>query len=121
MTKKQQAEFKRCYHSKERVEWIKSLPSVASGASDSAFNQIDNVHVKGGIVRKADYTWIVPLRRTEHITLHQHPSEFFEQYGVDLIQKAVETEAAWQDFVHNQCGKDVGPMHKGARIHFPVE
>lgn len=72
----------RAYGSVARVEWVCSLPSVASGKGPC-----ENVHVRGGgASRKADACWIVPLTRREHrVELHQWGKQTFERhYGVDL-------------------------------------
>ena len=56
------------------------------------------MHVRtGGVGRKADAIWIVPLTVTEHDELHQYGQETFEKkYGVDLRALAAETAARWQ-------------------------
>lgn len=57
--KRRRSEFARCYHSKERVEFVKSLPCAACGVQGYS----ENAHVlgNGGMSRKADYTTIAPL------------------------------------------------------------
>ncbi len=89
-------EFERVYGSVDRVHWIKRLPSIVSGRAPC-----ENVHVKsGGMGRKADACWIIPLTSWEHRDLHQHgPTKFFEIYGrvIDLEAAAVETERRWQE------------------------
>src|SRR3954467_3732320 len=80
--KRKASEFRRCYHSTERVEWAKSLPCVASGV----LGNIENVHVVGdGAGRKSDYTNIVPLTRELHRQLHRIGAESFQAaWHIDL-------------------------------------
>lgn len=90
---KQTANWRRAFGSVERVEFVKALPSVASGKGPCV-----NAHVRtGGTSRKADACWIVPLTDYEHRhELHQHGARWFEaKYSVDLEACAVATEAAW--------------------------
>lgn len=88
-------EFARAYGSLDRVEWVRSLPSVASGKRPCV-----NAHVRtGGMGRKADARWIVPLTWEEHERLHRRGPAWFETtYGIDLDAKAAETEVAWQAY-----------------------
>lgn len=90
---RQAKEFARCYHSEERVEWVKNLPSVVSGRGPC-----DNAHVRGGGAgRKADYRFIVPLTRREHNELHRiGPADFESNYSINLEAAADAVEAAWQ-------------------------
>lgn len=57
--KRRKSEFARCYHSKARVEWVKSLPCVFCAHRGCS----ENAHVWGrsGMGRKGPYTEIVPL------------------------------------------------------------
>lgn len=69
--KRAKSEFARCFHSKERVAWIKSLPCVVCGAISPIFNLVrgrsDNAHTaKDGMGRRAGYETIVPLCRSHH-------------------------------------------------------
>ena len=51
-------EFARCYHSRERVEFVRSLPCANCGIV--GYSQ--NAHTEnGGAGRKGDYTTIIPL------------------------------------------------------------
>lgn len=86
-------EWHRVYGSKARVRWIAQRPSIVSGKLGC-----ENVHVKsGGMGRKADACWIIPLTPSEHRELHQHGAQTFEaKYGIDLLAAAQRTEAAWQ-------------------------
>lgn len=87
------AEWLRAYGSAERVEWISRQPSVISGKRPCV-----NAHIKtGGMGRKADCVWIVPLTFDEHNEIHQHGQETFaKKHGIDLEVAAVETEMKWR-------------------------
>ena len=87
-------EFLRVYGSVDRAEWIARHRSVVSGGGPCV-----NAHVRtGGVGRKADACWIVPLTWDEHNELHQHGVKTFEaKYSVNLAalaeQIAAEREA----------------------------
>lgn len=60
--KRRQSEFCRCYHSRARVAWVKSLHCVWCGVAGC-----DNAHTEtDGMGRKAGYETIVPLCRRCH-------------------------------------------------------
>lgn len=88
-------EWARAYHSKERVEFVKSLPCWKCGAC----GQSQNAHtVTGGKSRKADYDTIVPLCARCHTAhdLHLYP------FNIDGVRGAVrfhalEVELSWQE------------------------
>lgn len=88
------SETVRIYGPPERREWFRTLPSVASGDGPCEMAHVRN----GGIARKADARWTVPLTRHEHrVELHQWGPQTFEaHYGIDLDAEAEKTEAAWQ-------------------------
>lgn len=90
---KQLRNFERSFHSVERVDWIRSLKSVASGRTPCV-----NAHVKtGGTGIRADYKWIVPLTHEEHMELHQHGHKTFERkWNVDLLLAARAVQDLWQ-------------------------
>ena len=87
------SEFARCYHSRERVRWIKARRCVACFGSPS-----DNAHIEGdGAHHKAAYTKIVPVCRRCHAALHQYGRAWFERtFFLDLAQLAAETNAEWE-------------------------
>lgn len=103
------AEYARIYGSKERVEFVKSLPCVGCGRDwEHTRVPIDNAHIEnGGTGRKADHTKIVPLcsptapKFSCHGRFHRHGREDLEMWaGINLETAAAETEAAWQ--AHSQ-------------------
>lgn len=64
------ANWRRAYHSPERVEWVKRQPCVVSGET---WGLRVNAHTfTGGTGRKADYTTIIPLRADLHQYAHDH-------------------------------------------------
>lgn len=103
-------EFARCYHSKERVEFVKSLPCSVCGVVGYS----ENAHIKnGGTGRKADYAQIVPLcgphptaMNRAGITAGHHwvhdsggysRDEFEIVYDINLERVAARTEEQWQN------------------------
>jgi hypothetical protein len=88
------SEWLRAYGSSERVMWIIRHPSVVSGRGPCV-----NAHVRtGGVGRKADAKWIIPITFKEHNELHQHGQKTFEQkHGIDLLKAAEKIEAEWQN------------------------
>jgi hypothetical protein len=92
--------FARCFHSKGRVEWVKSQSCAATGKRGN----IDNAHVADpfndkGMGRRAHYSGIVPLSRDAHRLLHRDPERFYAKYGAfDWPSLAAYTEQQWQKF-----------------------
>ena len=86
-------EWKRAYGSPSRVQWIAWQPSIVSG-----LRPCENAHVRnGGMGRKADARWIVPLTAAEHRELHKiGVATFSKTYDVDLEALAISTNAAWE-------------------------
>ncbi len=87
--------FARAYGGAERVDWIKGQPSILSGARPCV-----NAHVKtGGMGRKADARWIVPLTAAEHDELHRIGQRTFEaKYAIDLAFWAQVIDARWEAY-----------------------
>lgn len=94
--KRRAKEFVRCYHSAERVEFVKSLPCLVCGPRTCV--PIENAHIVGdGMGRKAGYDTIVPLCKELHATLHRIGCATFERnHGVFLVEGAARTEYLWQ-------------------------
>jgi hypothetical protein len=91
--------LERAYGPEERRAWVKSLPSVVSGGGPCV-----NAHVKnGGMSRKADAEWIVPLTSAEHDEYDQQGHDSFElKYRIDMAAAAQNIEARWQVIVANR-------------------
>jgi hypothetical protein len=90
--KRKAREFKRCYHSKQRVEFVRDLPCIITG-----LGPCENVHIEGdGAGRKAGYDKIVPMVSAIHAELHRMGvGSFCIQYDVSLEAHARLTQAAW--------------------------
>jgi len=92
-TGRSRAAFQRAYGGADRADWMTRQPSVVSGAGPCV-----NVHVKtGGVGRKADAKWVVPLTDAEHHELHAIGQKTFEaKYGIDLAFQAAIIDARWE-------------------------
>jgi hypothetical protein len=97
---RRKSEWQRCYGSKERVAWVKSRPSVASGKGPCV-----NAHTRSdGAGRKADACWIVPLTDAEHRELHRIGVASFEaRYGINLEFMAAQTAMAYADHLNRNA------------------
>jgi len=85
-------EFARCYGSKARVAFIKTLACVVCGATPS-----DNAHIHGsksGMGRKADYADIIPLCRKCH-TLYDEYKIKLDPAGLRLVAASLEMYTTW--------------------------
>lgn len=93
--KRIEREFRRAYHSEERVIFVRSLPCLVSGKRNC-----ENVHIEGdGMGRKSHFTLIVPLRQTFHRELHDIGRDAFEaKYGVNLDEAAAKTQRGWLEY-----------------------
>ncbi len=96
--KRRQSEFARCYGSKARVLFVKSLPCFAS--STFCEGPIENAHTEGGgCGRKADANTVIPLCRFHHQQLHWCGVDTFAaSHGTRLFKIADETERLWQEY-----------------------
>lgn len=107
--KRKASEFARCYHSKERVAFVKSLPCILKPNWYGCRGPSDNAHVglKGkGAGRKADYDQIAPMCRGHHHSLHGlGRDDFQDMYEISLEKAACETELAWREFSASEQGK----------------
>lgn len=97
--KRKVSEFARTYHSKERVQFVKSLPCYVMGSLGST----ENAHVcddgSKGMGRKSGYRCIAPLGQIPHRLLHSDPVEFYRRYRVtpgEMELAAAATESLWQ-------------------------
>ncbi len=105
--KRKASEFARCYGSKERVAWIRSLPCIICELrSTPQVGPSDNAHVTGdGMGRKADARFIVPLCRMHHACYDIHRPPFH----IGLVRKwaynkSAEIDAMWSAHLHQQTG-----------------
>jgi len=91
--RRKREETLRVYGPTERLDWLHSLPCCVSGVR----GDIHCVHVKtGGVSRKADYQWTVPMAAELHRQLHRIGIRSFEaRYNIDLELAAIATEQAW--------------------------
>lgn len=93
--KRSPSEFARIYGSKARVAWVKAQPCIA--AHFGCGGAIQNAHiVTGGMGRKADARWIVPLCGFHHDQMHRNGARWFTAvYYTDLPALAAETDHRW--------------------------
>lgn len=91
--------FARIYGSRERVEWVKSLPCVVCSYGPS-----ENAHTEnGGMGRKADYTTIVPLCHAHHM---DYDEECFPVGVSEWIRsQAAYIEKLWQSYQQRRTEK----------------
>lgn len=94
MSRKSQA-FDRTYGSVERVEWVQRQPCWICGTTPS-----ENAHVKsGGMSRKADAQYIVPLCFTHHAEYHRGVKTFAAAHAmVDLEFAATIIDARYEAY-----------------------
>lgn len=99
-------EFKRCYGSAARVEWVKNRPCYVCHREATAERLNENAHiVGGGAGRKSDAEKIVPLCPTCHAELHAlQPVAFEAKHGVSLELAAEATERAWSRLAEQGVG-----------------
>lgn len=101
--KRRKSEFARCYESRARVAWIKSLPCLARGQGYCG-GDIQNAHTAtGGTGRKADASTVVPLCLKHHAALHTIGARTFASiHRLDLAAEAARVEGLWQDLNRNR-------------------
>ena len=103
--KRQASEFARCFHSRDRVRFVKSLPclycSSLSPFIASVTGPSDNAHtVKEGMGRRGPYTSIVPLCRNHHRWYDERRGPFAQpELREAIAAAAVRTEGLWLLFV----------------------
>lgn len=105
--KRKASEFARCYHSKERVEFVKALPCAVTGILGSEYSPVENAHVTDdgtkGAGQKSGYRCIAPMLKRLHRLLHDAPWRFAEIYpDFNAERAAADTEAAWQAYSHSR-------------------
>ena len=78
--KRSASEFARIYGSRERVEWVKTLPCAVASCGLSCGpcdGEIHNAHtVSGGKGRKADAATVAPLCAKHHAAFDQYKPPF---------------------------------------------
>ena len=74
-------------------DWLHQQPCIITGRRG-----VVQAHVKnGGMGRKADYVWSVPMNDALHHELHQHGIATFEaKYDIDLELAAVAVQEQWR-------------------------
>lgn len=97
--KRKASAFARCYGSKERVEWVKSL-----GCNVCGLRPAENAHtVTDGMGRKAGYETIIPLCNYHHRRYDAH--EVWKDLRQMLKDEAAYVERGWQQFQKSQQEK----------------
>lgn len=100
--KRKASEFARCFHSLERVQFVKDMPCTVRH-SGGCGGQIDNAHRKGdGASRRSGYENILPLCTMHHTagndSLHVlQPQRFEQRHSVALIDACARVQMAWQE------------------------
>lgn len=100
--KRRQSEFARCYGSRQRVEWVKSLPCMGCVTywpiSPSPGWLSENAHtVTGGAGRKADADTIIPLCTNHHRRYDRHLAPFdHPEVREQMRYLAKHVDDAWQ-------------------------
>lgn len=93
---RQKRNFAFSYHSKERVEWVKTLPCCV--ASSVCGGEVDNAHTESGksMGKKGPYQSIAPLCRWHHrrYDLRYGPFELTEKRTA-ISRAAANTQQAW--------------------------
>ena len=107
--KRKPSEFARIYGSKERVEFIKSLPCAACLAV--GFSQNAHLLGNGGAGRKKSYTTVGPLCGGCHEQYDEHRWAFNIVFpDFDPIKVSAETETAW--LAYQSAGQPKGVTKK---------
>lgn len=102
-------DFRRIYGSKQRVEFVKSLPCAAC----HAVGYSENAHVapasEKGTGYKAGFLWIVPLCGDLpgdygcHTMRDERRGEFDARFpDFDPVRAAAETEQMWQSYTNGE-------------------
>lgn len=89
-------EWLRAFGSQERVRFVAALPCRVSCCDERPCH---NAHAKtGGMGRKADYRFILPLCAKHHRQAHDLGVRTFEnRYKIGLLECADWTEFKWQE------------------------
>jgi hypothetical protein len=97
--KRSKKEFAACFHSKERVAWIRNLPCIGCGREGIS----ENAHsIGGGGSRRAGYETIGPLCGGLdgcHRKYDTWLAPFDTQESHEIIQRAAMTiQSAWLEY-----------------------
>lgn len=103
--KRRDSEFRRAYHSRGRVSWIKLQPCMG-GQPHGCSGPIENAHVvhddQSGMGRKSGYKSVAPMCRGHHRYLHRvGPKTYEAETGISLAAIAAQTQQRW--LLH--CGR----------------
>lgn len=95
--KRKRREFARAYGGKARVEWMKALPCAVCRPTRQR-TPTECAHVgNGGMGRKADARYTIPLCASHHRDLHENGALSFEdRWLVDLELQAAHYDRLWQ-------------------------
>ncbi len=101
--KRKASEWARVYHSRARVEMVKSMTCEAfmglCGETTDCDGPMENAHTGrgAGMGRKAGYATIIPLCRHHHREYHTRGAQTFaEVYCIDYARASHDVEDAWQ-------------------------
>lgn len=81
-----ETEFERAFGGDDHQEWIRWQPSVVSGKTPCVA-----AHVRGGgVSRRADARWTVPMLYVEHQQMHNDGQDTYAaRHGLDLDALAI--------------------------------
>lgn len=90
------AEFRRQFHSPERIEWVRYLRCACGRPHGPCENHHVRTSQNSGTGYKPGYEFIIPLHPACHEEYHDHGRETFEEkYGVNCLEYAARVQAAW--------------------------
>lgn len=82
--------------SRKYLDWVKTLPCVASGQPADDPHHPVSVGFKGGASKVPDY-WCIPLTRQQHDELHHDVEKWEERYGPQMHHALMTlTRAIWE-------------------------
>lgn len=101
--KRRQSEFQRCYHSKERVLFVKGRGCLYCRMTfgQPVYPNVHNAHTEsGGSGRKAGYETIIPLCATHHSAYDEHRPPLASDFiRGQLKADAAEVQRAWHSHI----------------------
>lgn len=92
-------EYERAFGGEVHQEWIRWQPSVVTGRTPCVA-----AHVRGGgIARRADACWTVPMTYFEHQRMHNQGQESYAaEHGLDLDALAIETDRRFREYLQTR-------------------